>query len=116
MLGQGTWQVAGALSPCGSLQYSLRDTPLAQRLKSFAPLTRCFARGSRAGGCQRLPKVAPGPEPGRVGASRDLANLAWDSPTARSGQPGCALTAGTLRFSSSYCESSLVFADVTEHR
>lgn len=67
----------------------------------------CGAQGQV--GVQRLPKVAQGLEPGRVGVSRDpaWANLARDSPTARSGQPrdplGCVLTAGFS--SSSYCES-----------
>lgn len=57
MLYQETWQVSGALAPRESLQYSLRDTPLVQRLKCCEPLTLSFARGSRAGGC---PETAQG--------------------------------------------------------
>lgn len=73
MLRQGTWQVAGALSPCGSLQYSLQDTPLAHTLNCFAPLTLCFARGSRAGGCPETAQGRAGTGAREGGASRDLA-------------------------------------------
>lgn len=69
MLAQGTWQVAGALSSCGSLQYSLRDTPLAQRLKCFAPLTAVLPGVQGQVGVRDCPRSRRDQSPGGWGVT-----------------------------------------------
>lgn len=89
MLALGTWQWLVPPPRTGPCSAVVRTRPW-HRDSSVEHPSPSVLRGVQGQvGAERLPKVAQGPEPGRVGVSRDPAwgNLARDSPTARSAVP-----------------------------